>query len=58
MTTAENSAAMTAADHYAASVAAYTGILDRWEGHAPKDRWAGGPAEQAQADPRGPWMPI
>jgi len=43
---------MTSAEHYAARVAAFEQMRDRWRGHQPADRWSGGIAEQASADPR------
>jgi SAM-dependent methyltransferase len=45
---------MTAAEHYAARVAAFTQMGQRWRGQTPADRWAGGIAEQARSDPHRP----
>lgn len=44
---------MTPVEHYAARVAAYNRMRDRWGTPGPTDRWAG-LAEQARADPRRP----
>jgi len=43
---------MTPTERYAARVAAFEQMRDQWRGHQPADRWSGGIAEQASADPR------
>jgi SAM-dependent methyltransferase len=43
---------MTPVEHYAARVAAFEQMRNRWRGHAPADPWSSGVAEQARADPR------
>jgi len=43
---------MTPIERYAARVAAFEQMRNRWRGHQPADRWSGGIAEQASANPR------
>jgi SAM-dependent methyltransferase len=43
---------MTPIEHYAARVAAFEDMRHRWRGGQPGDRWSGGIADQARADPR------
>jgi len=48
---------VTAVEHYADRVAAFSRMRDRWAGTGSTDRWAGGLAEQAASDPRRPLDP-